>query len=54
MSVRDVVILGAGPSALAAAIATKKYGSEYTEPPAGVRVKSICRAPLQRVFVTTP
>src|ERR1700745_1834758 len=54
MSVRDLIIIGAGPSGLAAAIAAKKHGLEYQVLEQGVLVNSIYRFPPQMVFFTTP
>jgi thioredoxin reductase (NADPH) len=54
MSVRDLMIIGAGPSGLAAAIAAKKHGLDYQVLEQGVLVNSIYRFPPQMVFFTTP
>src|SRR5512143_1649809 len=54
MSVRDVIIVGAGPSGLAAAIAARKHDLEYEVIEQGVLVDSIFRFPSQMVFFTTP
>src|SRR5215471_9108709 len=54
MSVRDLVIIGAGPSGLAAAIAAKKHGLDYQVLEQGVLVNSIFRFAPQMVFFTTP
>jgi thioredoxin reductase (NADPH) len=54
MSVRDLLIIGAGPSGLAAAIAAKKNGLDYQVLEQGVLVNSIFRFPPQMVFFTTP
>src|SRR6202008_722431 len=54
MSVRDVIIIGAGPSGLSAAIAAKRRGLEYQVLEQGVLVNSIYRFPPQMVFFTTP
>jgi len=54
MSVRDVVIVGAGPSGLAAAIAAKKHDLDYLVVEKGVLVNSIYHFPPQMVFFTTP
>jgi thioredoxin reductase (NADPH) len=54
MSVRDVIIIGAGPSGLSAAIAAKRRNLEYEVLEQGVLVNSIYRFPPQMVFFTTP
>src|SRR5436189_4013494 len=54
MSVRDVLIVGAGPSGLSAAIAAKEHGLDYQVVEQGVLVDSIYRFPPQLVFFTTP
>ena len=54
MSVRDVLIVGAGPSGLAAAIAATQRGLDYHVIEQGVLVNSIFRFPPQMVFFTTP
>src|SRR3954449_9178258 len=54
MSVRDLIIVGAGPSGLAAAIAAKQHGLDYQVLEQGVLVNSIFRFPPQMVFFTTP
>lgn len=54
MSVRDVVIVGAGPSGLAAAIAIQKLGLDYVVLEKGTLVESIRRFPTNMVFFTTP
>ena len=54
MSVRDLIIIGAGPSGLSAAIAAKKRGLDYQVIEQGVLVNSIYRFPPQMVFFTTP
>ena len=54
MSVRDLIIVGAGPSGLSAAIAAKKYGLDYQVLEQGALVNSIYRFPPQMVFFTTP
>jgi len=54
MSVRDVLIIGAGPSGLSAAIACKQRGLDYQVLEQGTLVNSIYRFPPQMVFFTTP
>src|SRR6476660_9742122 len=54
MSVRDLIIVGAGPSGLSAAIAAKKHDLDYVVLEQGVLVNSIFRFPPQMVFFTTP
>jgi thioredoxin reductase (NADPH) len=54
MSLRDLIIVGAGPSGLSAAIAAKQRGLDYQVLEQGVLVNSIYRFPPQMVFFTTP
>ena len=54
MSVRDLLIVGAGPSGLSAAIAAKQRGLDYLVVERGVLVNSIFNFPPQMVFFTTP
>ena len=54
MSVRDVLIVGAGPSGLATAIAAKHFGLDYVVLEQGSLVDGIARFPLNMVFFTTP
>ena len=54
MSVRDVIIVGAGPSGLASAIALKQLGIDYLCLEKGALVESIRRFPVNMVFFTTP
>ncbi len=54
MSVRDVVVIGAGPSGLATAIALKRRGVDYLVIEKGTLVDAIRRFPVNMVFFTTP
>lgn len=54
MSVRDVIIIGAGPSGLSAAIAAKKHDLDYLVLEQGTLVNSIFHFPPRMVFFTTP
>jgi thioredoxin reductase (NADPH) len=54
MSSRDVLIIGAGPSGLATAIAAKQQGLDYVVVEKGVLVDAIFRFPTHMVFFTTP
>ena len=54
MSVRDVLIVGAGPSGLATAIAAKQHRLDYVLVEKGVLVNSIFNFPMHMVFFTTP
>ena len=54
MSVRDVLIVGAGPSGLATAIAAKQQGLDYVIVEKGVLVDAIFHFPTYMVFFTTP
>ena len=54
MSVRDVLIVGAGPSGLATAIAAKQQGLDYVLVEKGVLVNGIFNFPTHMVFFTTP
>src|SRR3982751_5440673 len=54
MPVRDVIIVGDGPSGLAAAITAKQHNLDYQVIEQGVLVNSIYRFPPQMVFFTTP
>lgn len=50
----DVIIIGAGPSGLAAAIEAKKYGLKYLVFDKGGITNSILHFPIQMIFFTTP
>ena len=50
----DVIIVGAGPAGLAAAIAAMRAGLEFTLFEKGVLVNSLFHFPSQMVFFTTP
>src|SRR6187397_1204484 len=54
MAVRDLIIVGAGPSGLSAAIAAKQRGLDYQVLEQGALVNSIYNFPPQMVFFTTP
>ena len=54
MPVRDVLIVGAGPSGLATAIAAKHFGLDYVVLEQGALVDAIARFPINMVFFTTP
>jgi thioredoxin reductase (NADPH) len=54
MPVRDVLIVGAGPSGLATAIAAKHFGLDYVVLEQGALVDAIVRFPINMVFFTTP
>jgi thioredoxin reductase (NADPH) len=54
MSVRDLLIVGAGPSGLATAIAAKAEGLDCEVLEKGVLVNSIYHFPVHMVFFTTP
>src|SRR6188472_4483786 len=54
MPVRDVLIIGAGPSGLATAIAAKQRGLDYVVVEKGILVNSIFKFPPHMVFFTTP
>src|SRR5947208_8254661 len=50
----DIIIVGAAPSGLSAAIAAKQRGLDYRILEQGMLVNSIHRFPPQMVFFTTP
>ena len=54
MPLHDVLIVGAGPSGLATAIAAKQQGLDALVLEKGVLVNSIFRFPTNMVFFTTP
>jgi thioredoxin reductase (NADPH) len=54
VSVRDLIVVGAGPAGLSAAIAAKKRNLDCHVLEQGVLVNSIYRFPPQLVFFTTP
>ena len=51
---RDLIIVGAGPSGLSAAIGAKQRGLDYQVLEQGALVHSIYRFPPQMIFFTTP
>ena len=54
VSVRDVLIVGGGPSGLATAIACRHHGLDYVVLEQGALVDAIARFPVNMVFFTTP
>ncbi|MGE0447842.1 MAG: YpdA family putative bacillithiol disulfide reductase [Vicinamibacterales bacterium] len=51
---RDVLVIGAGPSGLATAIAARQHNLDYLVVEKGVLVDAIFRFPTHMVFFTTP
>ena len=54
MAIRDLLIVGAGPSGLATAIAARQAGLDYVVVEKGLLVNSIFNFPTHMVFFTTP
>jgi thioredoxin reductase (NADPH) len=54
MTVRDVIVIGAGPAGLATAIAAQKAGLSYRVIEKGALVNSLLHYPTEMVFFTTP
>src|SRR5215208_6446021 len=54
MDTYDVLIIGAGPAGLAAAIAATKAGLSYQVLEKGALVNSLLHYPTEMVFFTTP
>src|SRR5258708_10914784 len=54
MDRRDVLIIGAGPAGLAAAIGATKVGLSYQVIEKGALVNSLLHYPTEMVFFTTP
>jgi thioredoxin reductase (NADPH) len=52
--IRDLLVVGAGPAGLAAAIAAREAGLEYEVVEKGALVNSIFHFPRNQVFFTTP
>src|SRR5262245_66459076 len=50
----DVIVIGAGPAGLAAAIAAKTRGLRYLVLEKGTLVNSLLHYPVDMVFFTTP
>ena len=54
MSVRDVIVVGAGPAGLATAIAARQHNLDYLVLEKGALVNTIMHFPWNMVFFTTP
>ena len=54
MHCHDLIVIGAGPAGLAAAIAARRAGLDYRVFEKGVLVNSLFHFPSQMVFFTTP
>ena len=54
MSVRDIIVVGAGPAGLATSIAAKQAGLDCVVVEKGALVNSIFHFPVNMVFFTTP
>lgn len=54
MALRDVLVVGAGPSGLATAIAAKRLGLDVLVVERGTVAEGILRFPVNMVFFTTP
>ena len=54
MPIRDLLVVGGGPSGLATAIAAKQAGLDYLVVEKGILVNSIFNFPMHMVFFTTP
>ncbi len=54
MTIRDVLIVGAGPAGLATAIAASRAGLDYLVVEKGALVNSLLHYPTEMVFFTTP
>ncbi|MDE2907545.1 MAG: NAD(P)-binding domain-containing protein, partial [Acidobacteriota bacterium] len=54
MHSHDLIVIGAGPAGLAAAIAARRAGLDFRVFEKGVLVNSLFHFPSQMVFFTTP
>jgi len=54
MPIHDIIIIGAGPAGLAAAIAATRHGLDYRVLEKGLLVNSLVHYPTNMVFFTTP